>query len=95
MSKTSAALPGSLAALVLSSMLVAAQSQNQQTQSSATNTKKSSTTKKAAANPKKPAEAKDTGDPDKVKTDERMSTRGLKPKKTDQDKQKPENPPKQ
>jgi len=35
--------------------------------------------KKPAANPKKAASTKSSTDGDKVKTDERMSTRGLKP----------------
>jgi hypothetical protein len=48
----------------------------------------SSATKKAAANPKKPAAAKSTADADKIKTDERMSTRGLKPPPKDADKDK-------
>jgi hypothetical protein len=45
-------------------------------------------TKKSTANPKKPAAAKSTTDADKIKTDERMSTRGLKPpaKTADKDK---------
>ena len=42
--------------------------------------------------PKKPAEAKNNSDPDKVKTDERMSTRGLKPPPKDADKDKTTKP---
>src|ERR1022692_1839816 len=45
-------------------------------------------TKKSTANPKKPAAAKSTTDADKIKTDERMSTRGLKPPSKDADKDK-------
>lgn len=58
---------------------------------------KKTTTKKAAGNSKKPAEAKDNAEADKVKTDERMSTRSLKPpqKTTGSDQTaKPDNPPK-
>jgi hypothetical protein len=47
-----------------------------------------SATKKSTANPKKPAAAKTTTDADKIKTDERMSTRGLKPPSKDADKDK-------
>ena len=47
-----------------------------------------STTKKTPANPKKPAAKKSTTDADKIKTDERMSTRGLKPPSKDVDKDK-------
>lgn len=36
-------------------------------------------TKKTANNPKKPATGKTAGSGDKVKTEDRMSTRGLKP----------------
>jgi hypothetical protein len=42
--------------------------------------------KQAAANPKKPSTAKSGNDSAKVKTDERMSTRGLKPPPKDADK---------
>lgn len=42
-------------------------------------------TKKTTANPKKPAAKKSTADADKIKTDERMSTRGLKPPAKDAD----------
>lgn len=95
MSKLVSVALGSLAALTICATLAAAQSQNQQTQS--TTTKKSTSTKKPSANPKKPAEAKNSGDPDKVKIEERMSTRGLKPPPKDAGKgkpAKPESPPK-
>jgi hypothetical protein len=49
------------------------------------------TTKKSTANPKKPA-AKSSGDADKIKTDDRMSTRGLKPPPKDADKDKSAKP---
>jgi hypothetical protein len=52
----------------------------------------SSATKKTTANPKKPAAAKSTTDADKIKTDERMSTRGLKPPPKDADKEKTAKP---
>jgi hypothetical protein len=70
-----------------------AQSPNQPTQSTKDDNK-NTTAKKAGANPKKPAEsAKNNGDADKVKTDERMSTRGLKPPPKDNaDKDKSANP---
>ena len=51
----------------------------------------STTTKKTAPNPKKPA-AKSASEPDKIKTDERMSTRGLKPPPKDADKGKAPKP---
>ncbi len=53
----------------------------------------STATKKPATNPKKPA-AKSASEPDKIKTDERMSTRGLKPppKDADKDKKPPASP---
>ena len=44
-----------------------------------------SSTKKTTANPKKPA-AKNSGESDKIKTDDRMSTRGLKPHPKEADK---------
>ena len=49
-------------------------------------------TKKTTANPKKPAAKKSTTDADKIKTDERMSTRGLKPPSKDVDKDKSAKP---
>jgi hypothetical protein len=52
----------------------------------------SSATKKTTANPKKPAAAKSTTDADKIKTDERMSTRGLKPPPKDANKDKTAKP---
>jgi hypothetical protein len=45
-------------------------------------------TKKSTANPKKPAASKNSGEADKIKTDDRMSTRGLKPPPKDADKDK-------
>jgi hypothetical protein len=44
----------------------------------------SKTTTKSSTNPKKPA-VKNTSAPDKIKTDERMSTRGVKPPPGDAD----------
>jgi hypothetical protein len=49
------------------------------------------TPKKATANPKKPA-AKNSGESDKIKTDDRMSTRGLKPPAKDADSSKSDKP---
>jgi len=45
-------------------------------------------TKKQADNPKKPTQAKNPSAAEKVKTDDRMSTRGLKPPPKDADKDK-------
>ena len=49
-------------------------------------------TKKQADNPKKPSKAKDPKATEKVKTDDRMSTRGLKPPPKDADSAKPAKP---
>lgn len=51
----------------------------------------SKTATKTTTNPKKPA-AKSASEPDKIKTDERMSTRGLKPPPKDADKDKAAKP---
>jgi hypothetical protein len=97
MRKHTNAVKIALASFVLCTAVALAQSQNQPSQSQSSQdskTSKAPSTKKAA-NPKKPAEAKNGGDPDKVKTDERMSTRGLKPPPKEDDKQKAQdNPPK-
>ena len=91
----------SLTAVTLCCTMAVAQSQNQQkpqTKDAPKDDSKATTTKKAGTNPKKPAEAaKNSGDPDKVKTDERMSTRGLKPPPKDDKKSpdKPDSPQKQ
>jgi len=49
--------------------------------------------KKQADNPKKPSKAKDPKATEKVKTDDRMSTRGLKPPPKDADSDKPATKP--
>jgi hypothetical protein len=49
-------------------------------------------TKKNADNPKKPSKAKDPKATEKAKTDDRMSTRGLKPPPKDADSDKPAKP---
>ncbi|HZD31975.1 MAG TPA: hypothetical protein VE779_09995 [Candidatus Angelobacter sp.] len=49
--------------------------------------------KKQADNPKKPTQAKDPKATEKVKTDDRMSTRGLKPPPKTAEKDKPAKPP--
>jgi len=79
-----------LAALVVSPLFAAPEfdEQNQQI-----------TTKKKADNPKKPATGKNAANGEKVKTEDRMSTRGLKPPPKDSDKDKdktakPDPPPK-
>jgi len=48
--------------------------------------------KKNAENPKKPSKAKDPKGTEKAKTDDRMSTRGLKPPPKDTDSDKPAKP---
>ena len=65
-----------------------------QTTSHPTNQGASKTTKKSSTNPKKATSTKNAADGDKVKTDDRLSTRGLKPAPKDADTGKPATPPK-
>lgn len=51
--------------------------------------------KKQADNPKKPTQSKNPKATEKVKTDDRMSTRGLKPPPKDESKDKPAKTPEQ
>ncbi len=92
MSRLLTATLGRIAILMCFTTLLAAD--QQQPDQNAKKTTTTTTKKKAATNPKKPATAAtNTSDADKVKTDERMSTRGLTPpKQTDQDKNKTSKP---
>ena len=81
-------LPAKLLLIVICT-LCATSSGVSQTTSPPTNQGTSKTTKKSSPNPKKTTSTKNEAEGDKVKTDDRLSTRGLKPPPKDADKDQP------
>lgn len=85
-------LKGAFVLVAMTVLLVTALGASPQPNAAPDDQSTSSATKKTTGNPKKPAAAKSTTDADKIKTDERMSTRGLKPPPKDADKDKTAKP---